>query len=350
MNFLNEMKPKYEHLNSIISDTVSHITFNNEIIVFVDVHQCIKKIFRRNSFVMPENLPLFIEESVSGILGIISHYRNYFYKNFGKTSTYYFIYSKSECEYYKDIFPEYRKTQYDYYYRDHEIFSLKSRILKAAEVVIKATPNAAFIDSSNFEDFNYVEFIINKLPSNQMALMLSDNFIWMKNLDKNVFAINGKGIESKLITQENVFEEYISSSTLSNKIIPLILAVAGEKHLSIEGVKSVSLIKAKNIIEKLIKDGKLLNSKYITFPKEVFMELGNGKLKTEENIRNSIEIIERNFSIFENPKLHAKDPSEYLARIDLSVPILPANFFINLESKLFSNYPINLEMYLKGEQ
>lgn len=350
MVVFNEMKIKYEALDTLLSDLISNIKFTSNVNVIVDVKEILKKVFRPDIF--PEiiiNKGLFLEEIVSDIIGIISHYRNYFFKR-GKYSSFYFIYSEEKCEEFIKIYPDYKKEYYEKYFdMTQDKSTIRSKIVHASKDIINKVPNCHFIDSSRFEDTSVVKFLKNKIEKNELTFLLSNDDFWFQCLeDTHIFALNCKGIKSQLLRACNIMD-YISSGkniSFSAKLLPLVFSISGNSRYNLNNIKGIGIIKAINMVINLLLDGKISDTDYLEFPikKEALKNTGIDKI-----ILENFKTLSLNYRIITCNEVIYTHSTEIQALFNTAKTVLPENYFTELNAKLFNSYPLNLDMLFKGE-
>jgi hypothetical protein len=350
MVVLNETKIKYEHLDTLLEDKLIDIRFGNDINVIVDLKEVIRKFFR--PAILPESLNgrSVIEEIASDMINIIGHYRNYFYKK-GKYSTFYFLYSKSECEIMKKKHPDYKKDYYAKYFNDPEELEKIKIIKKVVEIldkIVNHIPNSSFIDTSMFDEYTVAKFLLEKTKSNEMNIVLSNDEMMAQLINKNTFMLNIKGLATKLLDSKNAISVFSEKETaLSTNMMSLLLSIAGAKRYNLENVSRVGLIKAVSIVEKLIARNKLSDAEYVDFPFK--KEDLNEKERSEKLLFDNFESIIRNYSLIKNSEVLYSNTTELSILFNKPPAVYTWNYFLELNSKVFSAFPLNLEMLLKGE-
>lgn len=350
MVIFNEEKVKYEALNLLIEDIFSDIRFSKQVNVIVDLKEVFKKVFRPDVF--PENIQSpgrLTEEITSDILGIISHYRNYFYKH-GKYSSFYFLYSSYECENLKKIFPDYKKDHYEKYYHDPSILKIKSKVIKVLSNFIPYIPNCSYIDCSKFDDVAVVKTLKNKIAENQFTLLLTNDLFWFQALNPvNMFALNCKGIKSKLIRGNNAIKEAttIEKPKFSSNLLPLVLAIQGNKNYSLPKIRGIGPIRAYEIVNFLLKNGKIQDIEYLSFPLQY--EILDSSHRYEKVLKDNFEELKKNYEIVSCTDLIYANETEIMQYFNTPKKVITANQLMDINAKLFPNFPINLDMLLRGE-
>ena len=148
-----EGKPRYSLLDDLLKEPLNDITIGTNVNVIVDLKQVYRKMFRNSIEIEstdPEYLKLEVERITSDIIGIVSHYRNYFYK-YGKKSKFYFVYSEKECALLQQLNPDYKKEYYEKYFNSEENkekIKLLKRCNKALKIMITGyLPGCFYIES-----------------------------------------------------------------------------------------------------------------------------------------------------------------------------------------------------------
>jgi hypothetical protein len=350
MIILNETKIKYDHLDVLLEDKLIDIRFGNDVNVIIDLKEVIRKFFRPN--ILPEGAGgrSIIEEISSDIINIIGHYRNYFYKK-GKYTSFFFLYSKSECEIMKQKYPEYKKDYYQKYFHSTEEAQKISIIRKVVEIldkIVNHVPNSSFIDTSEFDEYTVAKFLISKTKQNEINIILSNDEMMAQLLNKNTFMLNIKGIKSKLLDSKNAVSILTEKETsISTNLLPLILSFSGAEKYSLENIDRIGLIKALTMAEKLIASEKLMDSEYVDFPinKNLLFE----KDRTEKLILDNFDKIEKNYSIVINSDVLYTNTAGLTVLFNKPRVVHTFSYYTDLNSKIFTSFPLNLEMMLKGE-
>ena len=352
MLVLNEVKIKYEYLDQWLDEKLIDIRFGNDVNIIVDLKEIFRKFFRPNIMTDGFQGRDVIEEVTSDIINVIGHYRNYLYKK-GKYSTFYFLYSKSECDIMKTKHPGYKKNYYQKYFQGEDELEKQKAIVirKAAEAldkIINHIPNANFVDTSAFDEYTVANFLINKTKSNEINLILSNDELMAQLISKNTFMLNIKGLTTKLLDESNAVSVIAEKPTkLSSKVLPLLLSIAGADRYNLENIEGVRLIKGLNIIESLVKSGKLLDTEYLEFPIQIHML--TEKDRSERIIKENYEKIQKNYNIIKNSDVLYTNTANLTVMFNKPKVVHTHNYYKELNSKIFSNHPLNLEMLLKGE-
>jgi hypothetical protein len=350
MIILNEVKIKYDHLDKLLSEKLVDIRLSNTVNVVVDLKEVFRKFFRPN--VLSEEFATrnMIEELSSDVLGIIGHYRNYFYKK-GKYTSFYFLYSRGECEVLRQKYPDYKKEYYQKYFYEPE-YEQKIKVIKksveVADRVISHVPNATFIDTTKFDEFVVAKFLIKKTQPNELNIILSNDEMMMQLVNRHTFVLNMKGIKTKLIEPENVLAVITEKDTkVSVNLLPLILAIAGVDKYTLDNVHGMGTIKALRSVEHMISKGKLLDTEYVDFP--VKLEQLDAKDRLEAPLIEAYEKLKSTYELIKSDDVLYTHPVDIAVLFNKTKPVYTWDYFLELNSKIFANHPISLEMMLKGE-
>lgn len=348
MQVFAEIKPNYEKLNEILLDHVSDIRFEKNVYVIVDMKEIFRKIFRPNFF-DPNNVsPLFVEEAASDIIGIISHYRNYFFKN-GKTSTFFFLYSNTQCQKMISLYPDYKKDMYAKYYMDPVISVLKNRILDSVSA-ISAISNCFLIDTSITDDVVALKFLLNSINAKTPVILLSNDALWFQMIDgqKPIFAMNCKGLNSQIVNVDNMMTIVTETEQpgYSSKLLPLYLSLNDDKKYSLYRLNGIGAKRANITIRQLLQDNIIIDCDYIRFP------------LTQENIAHSavmptikqhLSELTTNYDIITGNKILYSTTNELFAMFNIPVKWCPYDFFLDLNAKVFTHFPLSIDLLFKGE-
>lgn len=293
MYIFNEAKPKYEKLNELFEPILQNIRLSPKVNIIIDVKEITKKYFRPDINIVGERR-LILEEISADILNIISHYRNYFYKK-GKYTTFYFFYSYKKCDEILAKYPLYKEEYYKKYFdEDKEKAKIIFDAVRVVEKVILGLPNVYFIDTSKYDEFVYIKYLLSKVDKSDLSVILTNDALMNQLLKDNVYILTIKGIKSELISSENVIESITEKQyKFSSKLLPLIYAIAGNKKYGIKGVARIAVVRAADLIEKLIESGKIIDADSIEVPIK-FSEL-DIKNKSEKQLIQNANIISNNY-------------------------------------------------------
>lgn len=350
MVIFNEAKPKYEKLDELLEEQLSNIRFSNKVNIIIDCKEVVRKFFRPDISPQYSSEKLLVEEISSDILNIIAHYRNYFYKR-GKYSTFYFLYSFDKCQEMMKIFPDYKKEYYEKYFdnKDDPKVSIIKRAMKAVRKVVNYFPNCFFIETSKFDEFVYAKYIVSLIPENELSLILSNDEMLYQLISKNIFVLNIKGIKSELLGINNCMKVITKKddTTITPALLPLVLSMAGNKRYSFKSLPNVAIIKAVNIVEKLVSEKKLIDTDSIKFP----LELANlnQKSKMEKHIIDNSDTIIKNYSMIRADDILYKNKLIISNDFIFAEKVGKTNYG-ELNAKIYTSYPLMLDMMLKGEQ
>lgn len=353
MVILNEAKPKYEKLDELLEPYLINILFSNQINIIIDLKELLKKFFRPDITIDNYVEKILLEEISSDILNTIAHYRNYFYKK-GKYSNFFLLYSKRQCSEFVNEFSKYKEDYYAKYFNNEEDpkVDIIRRVVSAVEKVVEVIPNAFFYDTSDFDEFLAAKYIISNKNKNELCIILSNDQMFYQLVSNNVIILNLKGIKTELINPDNVIKNIINEKdevniTISNNLLPLVFALSGIKKYSIKNIPGFAVKKSIKLLEKLKAEGKVDDLPSINIPID-FSKLGDTKLENE--LKNNAEIISKNYSLIRGDEIYAKN------KIKLSSQILftkkeigTALLFRQLNSNVFTLFPLLIDMLLKGE-
>lgn len=349
MVIFNEAKPKYEKLDELLDSYLNDIRFSNSVNIIVDLKEVFRKFFRPDITLENYTWKALIEEISSDIINIVGHYRNYFYKK-GKYSNFYFLYSKTKSAKLLEENPDYKKEYYEKYFNENDDKTkIMSKVALVVEKVLNAIPHCIFLDTSKFDELVYLKYILSSVRENEMTILLTNDDLLFQCLSKNVFGLNIKGIKSQLLTTKNCIEILTKKEeyNFSSNMIPLLLSISGSKKNSLDSIPSFGLLKASNIIKKLLEEDKLIDSDSVKFPIEFS--------KLNENNKMEKMLIDNREKLIKNYNFIRQDEMLYSNKLVISNDFIKrpkdgsASFFADLNAKIFSMFPLQIEMILKGE-
>lgn len=351
-----EAKPRYELLDAMLEPYLTNLKFKQTVNVIIDLKQVYRKIFR-SSYVLEtsDNNVLAIEAQriSSDILNIIGHYRNYFYKQ-GKYSNFYFVYSNNVCEYLQVMNQQYKSDFYKKYVINddktaenyNKILMLK-KVTKALSRLVDELPHCKFIDSSKYDEMVYMKGIISISGKNTLNVILSNDEVLYQLVNPDVVCLNISGIDTKLIDTKSLYDIIGIKTKLSYGLYNVILSIAGSKKYSISGVKGISYKKAVKILEQLVNNQKLYNTKYDNFP--IVLETLNPDDKNEQELITNYNLIEQNFKLFTLSDVFNEKHIELNIECEINEKAVCTSIFERLNNTLFTDYPLDLQKMLKGE-
>jgi hypothetical protein len=350
MIILKEIKIRYDHLDSILKDKLQDIRFSNSVNIIVDLKEVFRKLFRPNVLEESEVTPARVEELSSDIINIVSHYRNYFFKN-GKYSSFYFFYSKSECDLMKVKYPDYKKEYYDSVLRSTEEPKKVSLVRKTVEIldkILNNVPNCMFIDTSKYDEFVMSKFLVQKTNSNEINIILSNDEIMAQLIDSHTFMLNIKSNSTHLLDTANALQVFTKTKTeLSANLAGLYSAITGTRRYDLPNIPKFAEKKTLLAIEKLVKKDKILDKSYVEFP--LTLNLLDANDNIEKVILSNFEQIKNNYNIITGNDVLYTHTSDITTMFNKTKAVYNWNYFLDLNAKVFTRYPLSLDMLLKGE-
>lgn len=350
MVIFNEAKPKYEKLDELLESYNQDLRLSSQVNIIIDLKEIVRKFFRPDVNIENFSQKILIEEISSDILNTIGHYRNYFYKK-GKYTNFFILYSYSKCEKLLALNPEYKDEYYNKYFDDNdERTDIIKRSIQVVEKVSSVISHVNFIDTSKYDEFIYAKYIKNTIKQNELILILSNDDIFFQLLDTNTVVLNLKGIKSDILTTKNAISILTKKDdyTFSSNLIPLLLAISGHKKYSIKGISSIALIKGCNIIQHLLNKELIKDVNSIEIPIE-FSKL-DPKNKLELSLINNKDTIIKNYELIRLDSLLYSSKVIIANDFISNGKIGSSNYFKDLNSKIFTSFPLQIEMILKGEK
>jgi len=350
MIIFNEAKPKYEKLDELLDAPLHNIRYSKQVNVIVDLKEITRKFFRPDIEPVNSGRQL-IEEIASDIINIISHYRNYFFKN-SKYTSFFFMYSYNKCEELIKVYPSYKKEYYEKYLdlEDNAKGKVINKAIQVVEKVVNGIPHAYFIDTSKFDELLCTKYLLTNIKPNEYTLILTNDSMFYQLLDENINILSLKGIKSELITKENAVNILTKKDDykFSSALIPLVLALSGNKRYGFDGITNMALIKSANMVQMLLDRGLIIDAPSIKVPIE-FAKL-DPKNKFDQRLIENAKLISTNYenitldNMLYNNKLLLMNICELTEKHSL------ISFFQELNAKFFSMHPLQLDMMLKGEK
>lgn len=355
MVVLNESKIKYERLNELLEKFLIDIQFSQNINIIIDVKEVLRKFFRPDVIDLNNRSDQSLKEELSSdLISIISHYRNFFYKK-GKYSSFFFLYSENKCEAILKELPTYKEEYYKKYFESEDEEEKRKReivkdSIKIIKKVISLIPNIFFIDTSEFDELVFTKAIISKSKKNELNIICSNDNLMVQCLNNHTIILNMKGPTSNIL-EENTAISIITKKDnfkFSSNLAELLFAIAGEKKNSFPNIPGFALIKAANLIQSLINESLISDMKTISIPiKFASLSPNNNFHKT---ILENKEFLTKNFSLISGNNLLFSNKIKIEEALNIPKGNFSKEYLMELNSKVFSNFPISLDMLLKGEK
>lgn len=346
-----EAKPRYELLDDLLENYNTNLKFTNNVNIIIDLKQIYRKIFR-SSYILEntENAYLAMEAQriTSDILGIIGHYRNYFYKK-QKYTTFYFLYSESECDLLQSINKNYKSDYYEKYMNsieDADKVLLLKRCTKALNQIVNMIPNCHYINTCEYDEYIISRNIIDRSNLNELNIILSNDENMFQLIKDNVIILTIAGLDTKLVDMNSLYNYFNINTNLHAKLYSYVLAISGNKKYSINGIKGFSFKKATQFLESLIESKILQNTEYTNFVLNV-NNIENTKLNRK--LIEDFSVIENNYNIFTLNKIYYENINNLDKYFVFKSKIYSLKEFENLNNKIFTNYPLDLFKILRGE-
>jgi hypothetical protein len=349
-----EVKIKYEHLDAMLKEHLQDIRLSSSVNVIIDLKEMFRKIFRPGTLPDSPDIPMLVEELASDVINTIAHYRNYLYKK-GKYSSFYILYSKAECDLMKAKESNYKREYYDKYFHnkdaDKEVgykIEASKKVVEVLEKIVNNIPNSMFIETSKFDEFTVARFLVEKTNKNELNIILSNDELFMQLLNEHTVIINMKSVSSDLITTDNAMKVLLGKdTTVSLNLLPLVASLTGTERYSLPNVNRFGPHKAFKLVERLLSENKILNQSYVDFPlkREYFTNLD----KTEQSLLEAFDQVNKNYSVIINNDIYYSKQPELTILFNKAKSKYNWNYFLELNAKVFSRYPLNLDMLVKGE-
>lgn len=356
MIVLNEAKPKYDKLDELLDEPLTNIRFSNSVNMIIDLKDILKKFFRPDVSLENFSKRSIIETLTSDVINTIGHFRNYFYKK-GKYSTFYILFSEKKCESLLKIYPSYKEDYYKKFFPDEtadddikQKASIISAVVAAVKRIASLIPSVYYIDSSKFDELVYMKYIKEKLPTNELIFIFTNDEAAFQLISSNVFILTIKGIKSELVNEKNWTKILFNKdeSDLSPGLAPLLFSISGIKRYSLKGIPHFALVKSYNIVNALLKAEKLVNADSVGFP------LSIGTLDKENKVENLIienwrDIVSLYIFIKQENTLYS---NKLIISSDFvySKKLQSVEQLKDLNAKIFTTFPLQLDMLLKGEK
>lgn len=348
MILFNEAKPKYDKLDELVeSPILENIRFSNKVNMIIDLKEIIRKYYRPDIDMTNINRKALIEELSSDMINTIGHWRNYFAKK-GKKTKFYILYSFEKCSEIISELNDYKKDYYNEFLNpENERYSPINSAAKILFEISKVIPGSKMVDTSKTDEFVYAKFICTKLPTNEATIILSNDDVFYQLINDNTFVISIKGIKSELFDKDSVIEKITGKDIkLSVNVLPMILSLTGTKRYSYRSVPGVALIKATNIVSKLLEREKMVDTDSMEVP------IDFDKLSEKDKLEKLL--IDNKDQIIENYKFIRADEIMFKNKLLLLTDLVSdrkqgtANYFLQLNEKFFVRYPLNIDMLLNG--
>lgn len=395
-SFFNLYKVRFKRLDEIVKEKNYHKFFSSNLKKGIDrigIHINLESIFKK--FYSPQYQgyqELFdrirqdfgMRYSVTvNVLNIVSHYRQYFIKNYNVFPVVYLYYTYDEKQMIQEILPEYKK---DYYQKRLIDFKENTNYLKEnlkfLVFLSKYIPDLHCINTGEIDSSVSMNYFIsienndehdrsNKL-NRSIQFVLSNN-TQDKNLVNyfhNVVILKPDFEKGFIIDKKNLMNEIMKDSKierttgLSSYYYPIVLSIVGYDKFNISGINSVlpniSMTKFKviSLIEELKERCDVSNTLLYELVPEIVIEtlIEYISKQVKKKFKVSIEgldkmikdLINRNYKIFNINYLESRLKLEQLCFIyEQRLETIYDNYSLEeINSRYLPEYPINLEYLL----
>lgn len=361
---LHSKKLSYDRLNKILPDYIPQQGVKYDTInIVIDLYDVVKQLYKPQLLEQINHMKTSDRYQItSEIINIVGHYRHYFASRLWKYTNVYFIYSGEPSEYHTSIDKDYRKEFYRKRLDSNDAtFGILTRIIKENFRLIRNfleyVPHAYFIDTGKVE-YNivpYMMYVENLIDTSIPTLMISNEEIYFQDFVHNpkLLQLLIKGDKSRIITQENMWDEVIKDLKkkpdihLFPELYPVVLACTGYNGYDIEKVNRMGVARGIPFITKeLLDEGYINNIDYSSI--EVFKE-SIEKSGIKEDYKQKII---HNFSLLSHSALgglaYTRKDVENIKLQTLIERIDPkAVTYIN--EKYFEKFPILIDYLYEGE-
>lgn len=358
-----EARPNYQALGKILGPKLTDVTFSKNVNLIIDVKQLFRKAFRKGSGyddIQSINAAMAVQSISSEIINVVGHYRNFIFKEYGKYTTAYLLYSTSTCKRILKDVPTYKSEYYTKYIYGTEADSIRPGIVircaAAIKMVCDRVPHCYFIDTSNFDEYAVARYITSKSQPSDLDIILSNDEAMLTMIGPRVCVLSAKGQLSKLSDESSALENFLGSDYFGKSIgmsyhmIQTILAIAGDERCSLKPIPGVGLSGASKIVEKLISSESITDADHVDFP--IKPEFLRGSSSVENKIISHINDMSKAYEIIggRHIMLINEEPiAELLIGCSKKAPI-DKRLYMDINSKAFPDFPVNFEMLMKGEQ
>lgn len=270
---INMFKIKFVVLDKIISEK---ITSGEHINIFVNLETIFDRLYVYNTTKdVIKDLRGSERISLSSeIINLISHYRYYFNKTFGVTSTFFLYYGNTKPSYNCSVYSFYDYSSFERKAMNntnhHEANLYIEDNLNLVKVVIDYIPDCYYIDTDDIEKSLVPYYIIEAHCSqhrHHVNLILSrDVYDLQFPTRPNTFVLHLDRDDSVLIGKDDIWAFYskvnqINQDTfLAPELISLVYSLAGVKTRNIKGIHMVGAARAIKFIERMVSNGDIANS------------------------------------------------------------------------------------------
>lgn len=212
-----------------------------------------------------------VADVVSRIMSIISHYRNYFFRNKGIKTKFYVLNSKEKCANILGFHPTYKKRIYQKIDNATEyVKACLNKALPLIENLVNYTEGCIFVDTSDFDENCYIRYIVDtspeitlvlsKYPEAIMPVLNERAFVFETYSDRMLYYIYSKeAVARTLILGSQTYgikSSHVSAERFDESWAPYIaqhqLLKADTLHNPIDYEKAKSLITKQPTIARLI--------------------------------------------------------------------------------------------------
>ena len=202
----------------------------NHIVLFIDLHNVLYRLFRNRDYAAIEHVPfeVIVKDLTVGMLNIAAHYRRYFYTRLNRSNDILFFFNRKLPDYQKKYYPEFNHKLYARYDTSHKDFSVLAQALiealKFAKSMVPYFTGVYFIDNTGVDDFAAMKLFMDEPDyADAYQIILTKNMYAAQLLQPNRVILFNARSKSYIIDHHSAYTKGVINNrkmTVSDRLIP----------------------------------------------------------------------------------------------------------------------------------
>jgi hypothetical protein len=354
-----EARPAYSVLRERMGDAMTDVRYSQNVNLIIDVKQLFRKAFRKGcgyDDVGTFDSAMAVEAISSEMLNVAGHYRNFLFKEYGKYTTIYFLYSTGKCEAIQRVIPSYKESFYKKYIDGIDGDSIRpnivSRVAKAVRLVAAKVPHCYFIDTTEFDEHAVARWICAKSLPSDACVILSNDEAFLCQVRGKVMVLSAKGPDSELIREGGAMARFLGreNKNISDAMLLTLISLSGDERCSVKGIPGIGPATAAKIVGGLIASGRLVDAEHLDFPLK--RDMLDPSKATEKAVADGLASAAASYEVLGGSHMMLRNEGRIADLVASSARGggVDGTLYMNIDSKAFPDYPVNFEMLTKGER
>lgn len=366
----NSKLPRYEKLDKLLKPYISKYKPYENVNIYIDLYNYLKQFYNPQIIETLNSLNNSEKYTISShIINIISHYRHYFASRKQMYTTFYFVYSTKECNYLKNILPEYKQ---DFYQKrldtKHSVFGIFNNIIintvfPICKTFIDYVPHAYFINTMELDPRGGIHYLISTFEkSNELNIIISNDDMYLQEIpiSEDILNLQVRSEKTRIIYKNNIYDYLIEgtknskeSFSLLPEHIKLVLTMVSHKDYSIKAINNMGYSRSMKFWDKFDIGilNEILNKGIISqYEKNNDLSFIKGK-KDQQFIKEHYDEIKFNLSLINNSDILDNNFKNYIGIINSQiVNKVDVKGIKQVNNKYFAKEPVLIEYCFEGEE